>query len=234
MLGAGAWLVGSPAALLLSLEAPQGERWFVVGSGLAFLGLLGVAFYLAAVRPSAIYPSPFWPRARIDQFFAENTTDVRGLGAVQALIAVSLLSFGTSLTGRPTFELPEGSMDVGMGVHGEAGLSRRTLASADEVAVELLALLLTELEPTEGAPVWALVNTLGATPVMEGLVVLRRVTHRLAERRIPLHRARVGEYVTSLEMAGLSLTITVLDEELRRLLDAPGRSLAAPSLDEPW
>jgi hypothetical protein len=99
MLGAGAWLVGSPAALLLSLEAPQGERWFVVGSGLAFLGLLGVAFYLAAVRPSAIYPSPFWPRARIDQFFAENTTDVRGLGAVQALIAVSLLSFGTSLTG---------------------------------------------------------------------------------------------------------------------------------------
>ena len=79
-----------------------------------------------------------------------------------------------------------------------------------------------------------LVNTLGATPLMEGLVVLRRVAHRLDALGIPIHCARVGEYVTSLEMAGLSLTVMAVDDELRRLMDAPGRALAAPSLDEPW
>ena len=83
-------------------------------------------------------------------------------------------------------------------------------------------------------PVWVLVNTLGATPLMEGLVVLRRVAARLREQGIALHRARVGEYITSLEMAGVSLTLTALDDELRRLLDAPARALAAPPLDEPW
>lgn len=134
--------------------------------------------------------------------------------------------------GRPTFELPEGEMDIGMGVHGEAGLSRRPLAAADEVADELLGLVLAELRPEEGA--WILVNSFGATPLMEALVVLRRVAARLDELGIPMHRARAGEYVTSLEMAGLSLTVAALDAELRRLLDAPGRALAAPPLDDPW
>jgi hypothetical protein len=89
----------SSGSILSSLTASQGERWFVVGSGIAFLGLLGVAFFFAAVRPSAIYPSPFWPALRIEQFFAQNSADVRVLGAVHSLIALSLLSFGTSVTG---------------------------------------------------------------------------------------------------------------------------------------
>lgn len=147
-------------------------------------------------------------------------------------IGVGLGPCTVPAAGRPTFELPEGTMDVGMGVHGEAGLSRRALAPADEVADELVALLLDALPPADD--VWVLVNTLGATPAMEGLVVLRRVVRRLGELGIPVHRARAGEYVTSLEMAGLSLTLTALDGELRRLLDAPGRALAAPALDEPW
>lgn len=86
-----------------------------------------------------------------------------------------------------------------MGIHREAGLSRRDLAPADEVAEELLELLLGKLDPKDD--VWVLVNTFGATPLMEGLVVLRRVA---------------------------------LDDELRHLLDAPGRALSAPPLDEPW
>jgi phosphoenolpyruvate---glycerone phosphotransferase subunit DhaK len=134
--------------------------------------------------------------------------------------------------GRPTFELPEGTMDLGMGAHGEAGTSRRELSPADEVADELLDFLLGELQPD--GPVWLLVNTLGATPLMEGLIVLRRAARRLAELDIPLHRARAGEYLTSLEMTGLSLTLCALDDELVRLLDAPGRALAAPPFDEPW
>ena len=147
-------------------------------------------------------------------------------------IGVALGPCTVPAAGRPTFELPEGTMDVGMGVHGEAGLSRRPLASADEVADELLDLLLAELRPD--GPVVALVNTLGATPLMEGLVMLRRVTERLDELGISLHRAYAGEFVTSLEMAGLSLTIAALDDELRRLLEAPARALAAPPLAEPW
>jgi dihydroxyacetone kinase-like protein len=147
-------------------------------------------------------------------------------------IGVGLGPCTVPAAGRPTFELPEGTMDIGMGVHGEAGLSRRPLAPADEVADALLDLLLAELEPD--GPVWVLVNTLGATPLMEALVVLRRVRQRLAALGTPVHRARAGEYVTSLEMAGLSLTLVALDDELRRLLDAPGRALAAPPIDEPW
>ena len=133
---------------------------------------------------------------------------------------------------RPTFELPEGMMDIGMGVHGEAGLSRRPLAQADGVADELLDLLLAELQPQ--GPVWALVNTLGATPLQEGLVVVRRVVQRLTDLGVPLYRTRCGEYITSLEMAGISLTLCALDDELRHLLDAPGRALAAPPLNDPW
>jgi dihydroxyacetone kinase len=134
--------------------------------------------------------------------------------------------------GRPTFDLPEGMMDVGMGVHGEAGLSRRRLAPADELADELLGLLLSELEPT--GSVRALVNTLGATTLMEALVVLRRVARRLRALGVVLERAHVGEYVTSLEMAGLSLTLVAMDDHLRRLFDAPAHALAAPTLQEPW
>ena len=137
-------------------------------------------------------------------------------------------------SGRPTFDLPEGLMDVGMGVHGEAGLARRPLARADEVADELVDLLLAELQPGDGDSAWVLVNTLGATPSMEGFIVLRRVLQLLAEARVGVHRARVGEYITSLEMAGLSVTIMSLDDELRRLVDAPGRALAMPPLDGPW
>jgi hypothetical protein len=92
-------VLDSSGSILPSLGASPGERWFVVGSGLAFLGFLGVAFFFAAVRPSAIYPSPFWPSPRIEQFFAKNRAAVRALGAVHTLVALSLLLFGTSATG---------------------------------------------------------------------------------------------------------------------------------------
>jgi dihydroxyacetone kinase-like protein len=136
--------------------------------------------------------------------------------------------------GRPTFELPEGAMDIGMGVHGEAGLRRGPLAAADEVADLLLDRILAELHPTENNSVFVLVNTLGATPAMEAYVVLRRVLARLSAIGINVHRARVGEFVTSLEMSGLSLTLMALDDELQRLIDAPGRTLAMPALEAPW
>jgi dihydroxyacetone kinase-like protein len=132
--------------------------------------------------------------------------------------------------GRPTFELPEGEMDIGMGIHGEAGVFRGPLASADEVADTLVERLLADRPPSGDEPLLVLVNTLGATPLMEALVVLRRVAAQLAGRSLQIHRSLVGEYVTSLEMTGLSVTLMHLDEELRRLVDAPGRPVAAAPL----
>jgi phosphoenolpyruvate---glycerone phosphotransferase subunit DhaK len=136
--------------------------------------------------------------------------------------------------GVPTFELPEGSMDIGMGIHGEAGLVRRELASADEVADLLLELVLGDLPLADRPAVWVIVNTLGATPLMEGYIVLRRVGERLRGLGIELDRALVGEYVTSLEMSGLSLTVISVDDELAALLDAPAQPLAMPPLRLPW
>ncbi len=132
--------------------------------------------------------------------------------------------------GRPTFELPDGEMDIGMGVHGEVGIRRAALATAAEVVDELIDLLLADLPPHTGEPVQVLINTLGATPLMEGLIAMRRVAARLADEGVAIHRALVGEYVTSLEMAGLSLTLTHLDPELVRLLDAPCEPLLAPRM----
>jgi len=131
--------------------------------------------------------------------------------------------------GRATFELPEGSMDVGMGVHGEAGIRRAPLATADEVAQELIEMILRDGCSVED-PLTIVINTLGATPLMEGYILLRAVVRQLEASDVQIHRAVVGEYVTSLEMAGLSVTLVETDAELGRLLDAPASALAAPGL----
>src|SRR5262249_35145416 len=174
------------------------------------------------------------PRARADEGATLDDVHASASHANEGTrtVGVALGPCTVPAAGHPTFELPEGTMDVGMGIHGEAGLSHRDLAAADEVADELLELLLGELQP-EGS-VRVLVNTLGATPVMEALIVLRRIALRLEELGLQLDRARVGEYVPSLEMAGLSLTLVALDDDLRRLLDAPAQALTAPSLHRPW
>jgi dihydroxyacetone kinase len=185
-------------------------------------GVAGDVFVLKAAGARADEGAPL-DEVQAAAAHANGRTRTLGVGLGPCVVPAA---------GQPTFELPDGTMDVGMGAHGEAGLSRRPLAPADEVADELLELVLAELQP-EG-PVWVLVNTLGATTAMEGFVVLRRIARRLSSLGVPLHRARVGEYLTSLEMAGLSVTLVALDEELVGLLDAPARARAAPPLDDPW
>lgn len=133
--------------------------------------------------------------------------------------------------GRATFDIPEGQMDVGMGIHGEAGLRRVPLGRAGATAQELVGMILEDRPPAQGEDVLVLVNTLGATPLMEGFVVLRGVAEALGSAGVPVHRSLVGEYVTSLEMTGLSVTLVFLDDELRRLLDAPSAPLLGPAID---
>jgi dihydroxyacetone kinase-like protein len=144
-------------------------------------------------------------------------------------IGVGLAPCTLPTAAEPTFTLAEDEMDVGMGVHGEAGIRRAPRASSAEVAAQLVELLLAD-RPPAGDPVQLLVNTLGATTLMEAYVLLGRVVAELRERGVTVARALAGEYVTSLEMAGLSVTLTALAGDLARHLAAPAELLAGP----PW
>jgi dihydroxyacetone kinase len=142
--------------------------------------------------------------------------------------ASGLRSMGVALSactlpaaGVPTFDLPAGQMEIGMGIHGEPGVRRGPLETADEIATELMTAILADLPFAAGDEVAVLVNGLGATPKEELYLLYRRAAAILGERAIGVHRAWVGEYATSLEMAGASISVLRLDDELRRLVDAP-------------
>ena len=126
--------------------------------------------------------------------------------------------------GTPTFELPIGQMEIGMGIHGEPGVRRGPLETADEIAEELTRTILADLPYRSGDEVAVLVNGLGATPKEELYILYRAVKRILDAEGIRVHRVWVGEYATSLEMAGASLTFMRLDDELRRLVDAPAET----------
>lgn len=127
-------------------------------------------------------------------------------------------------TAQPSFELADGEMEIGIGIHGEPGRRTGQIASADAIVSEIVPDILTDRGITSGDRVAVLVNGLGATP-LEELYVLSRKTHQLlSERGVSVHRTYVGEYATSLEMAGASISIMSLDDELAELLDAPAES----------
>lgn len=142
-------------------------------------------------------------------------------------------SMGVALSGaelpgvsQPIFECGPDDMEVGLGVHGEPGVSREPLRSADEVGRLLAARLVEDIECPPQARVAVLINGLGATPLVEQYLVYRGVRGLLAERGIVIVRTYVGEFITTLQMAGVSATITLLDDELLALLDAPARTVA--------
>ncbi|MGC9318240.1 MAG: dihydroxyacetone kinase subunit DhaK [Armatimonadota bacterium] len=144
-------------------------------------------------------------------------------------------SMGVALTpctipaaGEPTFEIGEDEMELGMGIHGEPGLRRGEIRPADEVVDEMVASILPDLPFESGDEVAVLVNSLGATPPEELFVMYRRVKHNLDEAGIDVYRPYVGEYATSMEMAGASVSLLKLDGDLKRLLDAPAYSPFLP------
>jgi dihydroxyacetone kinase len=126
--------------------------------------------------------------------------------------------------GRPTFQLSEDEMELGIGIHGEPGIRREKMGDANRIADVLLEAILAELELTVLSRVAVLVNSLGATPEEELYIIYGRVANRLAANGINVHRAFVGRYATSLEMAGCSISVMTLDDELTSLLDAQSYS----------
>jgi dihydroxyacetone kinase-like protein len=126
--------------------------------------------------------------------------------------------------GKPTFTLPDGEMEIGIGIHGEPGSHRGKLETADEIADRLTGAILRDLALPKGSRVAILVNGLGATPLEELYVLYRRAAGMLADHGLTIARSYVGEFVTSLEMAGASITVMHVDDELETLLAAPARS----------
>ena len=121
--------------------------------------------------------------------------------------------------GTPNFDLPAGEMEIGTGIHGEPGVRRGPLRPADAVVDELMPLILDELAMPAGAEVAVLVNGLGATPQEELYILYRRAHHWLTEANVTPRRVFVGESAASLEMAGASISVLHLDDELATLLD---------------
>jgi dihydroxyacetone kinase len=139
-------------------------------------------------------------------------------------MGVALSSCVLPAAGRPTFSLPEGEMEIGMGIHGEPGVRRGKLESAERIAEQLLERVVDDLPYRRGDEVAVLVNGLGATPKEELYILFRSVRKILDSSGIAVRRTWVGEYATSLEMAGASVSLLRLDDELARLLDAPCES----------
>jgi len=136
-------------------------------------------------------------------------------------MGVALSSCTIPASGRPIFQLGEDEVELGLGIHGEPGAVRQKLEPADAVTARLVTRVLEDLPFQPGDQVAVLVNGLGATPLGELYIVFRRVAQLLCERNIRIHRSYVGEYSTSLEMAGCSVTLIRVDDELRRLIDRP-------------
>lgn len=136
-------------------------------------------------------------------------------------MGVALAPCSLPQTRRPNFELGPDEMEIGMGIHGEPGVARGPLAPADAIVDDMLDRILAEMAPARGDRVAVLVNGLGATPLMELYIMNRRVAERLEGAGIATHATWVGNWCTSLEMTGASVTLMHLDAELLPLIDHP-------------
>jgi len=136
-------------------------------------------------------------------------------------MGVALTSCVTPEKGEPTFDLPEDEIELGIGIHGEPGVERTETMTADEIADTLLENVLDDLDVDGDDEVVTIVNGMGGTPLSELYIVNRRVQERLGDEGVVVHDAWVGDYMTSLDMKGCSVTVCRVDDELKELLDAP-------------
>jgi dihydroxyacetone kinase-like protein len=159
---------------------------------------------------------------------AERRDSVESVAAAARRVNERARSFGVALSsctppasGKPIFDLPDGEIELGIGIHGEPGRRREQIRSAREIAEVALEAVLSDLEPSEGARVLAFVNGMGGTPQMELYLLYNEVDRQLRAAGLQPVRNLVGSYITSLEMAGASVTVLELDDELLSLWDAP-------------
>jgi dihydroxyacetone kinase-like protein len=177
-------------------------------------GVAGIFFAFKAAGAAAQRGDSLDEVAAAAQDVVENTGTM-GIG-------LSPTIFPT--TGKASFELPEGEMEVGIGIHGEPGIHRGALETADEIVARLLDPIVADLSIVSGDSVAVLVNGMGSTPLEELYVMYRQVNKLLAGKGIAIGKSYVGEYATSLEMAGASLSLLKLNSARLELLNAPAES----------
>ncbi|HZF23308.1 MAG TPA: dihydroxyacetone kinase subunit DhaK [Burkholderiales bacterium] len=141
-------------------------------------------------------------------------------------MGVALTSCTVPAAGKPTFSLSEAEMEMGVGIHGEPGRRRVAMTNADSIAAELVGAIVGNLKPKTGEPLLLFVNGFGGTPSMELYLMYDAAARQLQKRGLDIARSLVGNYVTSLEMAGCSITLSRMDEEMLRLWDAPVHTAA--------
>lgn len=159
---------------------------------------------------------------------AELGASLDEIKAVAEKVVQNVRSMGMAISpctipaaGEPSFTLDDNEMEVGIGIHGEPGIERKEIATADDIAKELTQKVLDDMDLTTNDEVAMMVNGLGATPNMELFIVNKKVQDLLHEKGINVYRTFVGEYMTALEMGGCSVTLLKLDDELKSLLDHP-------------
>lgn len=140
-------------------------------------------------------------------------------------VGIGLTPCTLPAVGHPNFEIKEGTMEVGIGHHGEPGIEVCPLESAREMAKRMVDIVLPDYPFESGDEVVVLVSGLGATPVMELYVLYDEIENLLTEKGIKVHKSYVGNYFTSLEMMGATLTVMKLDDELKELVDMPAKSV---------
>lgn len=144
-------------------------------------------------------------------------TNIRTMG-------VALSPCTVPRVGKPTFTIGDDEMEIGMGIHGEPGMKREKLQTADQIATRMTDAILNDLKPAFGDRLAVMVNSLGATPHEELYILYRKAYDILAGKGMKIHRAYIGEFATSMEMAGASFTFFRLDDELAELLDLPAHT----------
>jgi dihydroxyacetone kinase-like protein len=159
---------------------------------------------------------------------AERGDDVQAVAGIARRINERARSFGVALSsctppaaGKPIFDLPDGEIELGIGIHGEPGRRREPTRTAHEIAEVMVEAVVSDLAPASGARVLPFVNGMGGTPQLELYLLYAEIDKLLRQRGLEPARNLVGSYITSLEMAGASLTLLELDDELVALWDAP-------------
>ena len=177
-------------------------------------GVAGIVFAFKAAGAAAERGDSLEQVAAVAEDIIDNTATM-GIGLSPTILPT---------TGKPSFELGEGEMEVGIGIHGEPGFHRGNLETADHIAENLTERLVADLGVGSGDRVAVLVNGMGATPLEELYLLFRRVHQLLTEQGITIDKSYIGEYATSLEMAGASISLLTLNDERLALLNAPAES----------
>lgn len=140
---------------------------------------------------------------------------------VTRTMGVAMSSATLPSKGGPIFEMEDGDMEIGMGIHGEPGVRRGKIEPADRVVDQIMEPILADLPYVKGDEVYVLVNSLGATPILDLHICFRRVAQILEEKGITIYKSLVGSFASSMDMAGMSVTLVKLDAEMKELLDYP-------------